>query len=219
LKPYAEHIHGYYSLEDILDLKNRLDSVERVVVSGQVVSALSLLSGLRALGKEVHYVIRGPLVDIPIIPAVPPEDLDKGLREKGVQIVREDRIASIRPNGSGYAVETYQGHELAADLVFAFEAYHPNVACCRGAGLEMGKGILVDLELHTSAEDVFAAGDCVEIYDPHRRSTWVNFGWPNAVQQGRVAGANMAGGRESYEIADTVAFEVLGKPFRARWWE
>ena len=85
--------------------------------------------------------------------------------------------------------------------------------------MEMSKGILVDLELHTSLEDIYAAGDCVEIYHPALKNYWINFGWPNAVQQGRVAGANMTGRHETYQISETIAFDILGKPFKARWWD
>jgi NAD(P)H-nitrite reductase large subunit len=108
---------------------------------------------------------------------------------------------------------------LPADIVFAQDTYRPNIRCVRGSGIEVNKGILVDLELHTSAEHVYAAGDCVEIYHPALRNYWINFGWPNAVEQGTLAGGNMTGEHGAYRISDTLAFEILGKSFRARWWE
>ena len=30
---------------------------------------------------------------------------------------------------------------------------------------------------------------------------------------------NMAGRHETYQISDTIAFDILGKPFKARWWD
>jgi nitrite reductase (NADH) large subunit len=51
----------------------------------------------------------------------------------------------------------------------------------------------------TSALNVYAAGDVAETYDITRGANWINAIWPCAVEQGRVAGANMAGRETQYE--------------------
>jgi NAD(P)H-nitrite reductase large subunit len=51
----------------------------------------------------------------------------------------------------------------------------------------------------TSALDVYAAGDVAETYDITRDANWINAIWPCAVEQGRVAGSNMAGRETPYE--------------------
>lgn len=219
LRPFADHIQNYYTLDDVLRIKSLLPRIEHAVVSGQTVSTLNLLSGLSRLGKRITYIIRGPRVDIPLVGAATPADLDAAINGLGAEIVREDRIVSVAPAEGTYRVETYQGREYDADVVFAAESYRPSLQCIRGTGIEVNRGILVDLELHTSAEYIYAAGDCVEIYHPTLRNYWVNFGWPNAVEQGTVAGANMAGRHETYRIRDTLAFDILGKNFEARWWQ
>ncbi len=219
LRPFQKHIRSHYTLEDFLLLKADLPKINQVVASGQAVSTLSLILAMLQLGKKVSYVIRGPRVDIPILPPDIGAGLDDAMVAKGVDIVREDRIVGVQPAGEAYRVETYQGRDLSCDVVFAADTYRPNLKCVQGTGMEMSKGILVDLELHTSLEDIYAAGDCVEIYHPALKNYWINFGWPNAVQQGRVAGANMTGRHETYQISETIAFDILGKPFKARWWD
>lgn len=217
LRPYTEHIHSYYCLDDVIALKEALPRIENVVVYGQGVSTLNLITALTRLGKRVTYIIKGPHVDIPLVDES--SELEGTIGGLGAEIVREDRISSVRPQDGGYVVETYQGLELPADVVFAQDTYRPSIRCVRESGVEINKGILVDLEMHTSVEHIYAAGDCVEIYHPAMRNYWINFGWPNAVEQGTIAGANMTGAHEAYGINDTLAFEILGKSFRARWWE
>lgn len=209
---------NYYTYADALALKARLPHIEHVVIHGRTVSALNLLLGFCRLGKRVTYITNGPRVSIPIIDTEGATDLEALMREYGVEVLRQDRIASVVRAIGHQRVETYQGRELDCDVVYASESYRPCIACTRDTGIEANKGILVDLAMHTSLEDVYAAGDCVEIYHPMLRTYWVNFGWPNAEQQGRIAGVNMAGGEEQYQVADTIAFEILGAPYRARWW-
>jgi hypothetical protein len=37
--------------------------------------------------------------------------------------------------------------------------------------------------------------------------------------QGEIAGRNMAGGNEEYKINEVLAFNIMGKELKARWWE
>jgi nitrite reductase (NADH) large subunit len=218
LQSFRKCIQTYYTMEDAKILQKCLQGVQRVVVTGTGVSRLDLIGGLLRLGKSVTYILRGPKVEVPFLDPASESTVDAALVRRGVEIVRCDRIASIAPLARGYRVKTQQGREYEADLVFAAQSHEPNLACAREVGIEAKSGILVDLCMRTTLPDVYAAGDCVEIYHPGLRNYWINFGWPNAVQQGTVAGHNMAGHHEEYRINETLVFNLLGKPVTARWW-
>jgi nitrite reductase (NADH) large subunit len=60
-------------------------------------------------------------------------------------------------------------------------------------GLDHDKGIIVDEHLRTSQPDIYGAGDVAEFKG-------MPYGiWPAAMEQGKIAGANMAGGDMTYE--------------------
>ena len=103
--------------------------------------------------------------------------------------------------------------------MFAWDYYKPNIEIIEGTKIEKKLGILVDQQLRTSVEDIYAAGDCVEIYHPKIRDYWINFGFPNATEQGKIAGRNMAGANEEYQVQETLVFNLMGKKLKARWWE
>jgi NADPH-dependent 2,4-dienoyl-CoA reductase/sulfur reductase-like enzyme len=65
---------------------------------------------------------------------------------------------------------------------------------------------MVDEYLRTSAEDVFAAGDVAQVYDPFTGRTILDSLWGPAREQGRRAGLNMTG--ESAPYLKTMAFNV-----------
>ncbi|HBN55335.1 MAG TPA: hypothetical protein DD414_01030 [Lachnospiraceae bacterium] len=64
----------------------------------------------------------------------------------------------------------------------------PNIEWLKDSGLAMERGITVDGYMRTSAPDVYAAGDV----------TGLSGVWPNAMDMGRVAAANMCGVEAEY---------------------
>ncbi len=74
----------------------------------------------------------------------------------------------------------------------------PNTEIASAAGIECDNGILVDDHCRTSATDVFAAGDCTNHPNPLLGRRLRLESVPNAMEQARVAAANMCGGDKSY---------------------
>jgi len=62
--------------------------------------------------------------------------------------------------------------------------------------VKTGTGIVVDDYLRTSVPNIYAAGDCAELFDKGTRTARINFGWRSAIKQGRLAGRTW-GGREA----------------------
>jgi len=219
LRTYKQYIQRYYSLKDILLLKKKLAGIHSCVVFGDGLSSLDLICGLHNLGKEITFVVKGAQVDFSLTEAVFYGQLHDYLVKRGIRIVTEDRLISVQPHGDGFLALTLQQRELEADLIFAWDYYKPNIACIKGTPVEKKLGVLVNPQLKTSEEDVYAAGDCVEIYHPELKDYWINFGWPNALEQGRTAGRNMMGAEEEYKIKDTLVLKLMGKSLQARWWK
>ena len=59
-------------------------------------------------------------------------------------------------------------------------------------------GLQIDQQLRTAREDIYAAGDCVQPFDRLSGEKTYFAIWPAAVEQGRLAGANMAGQTRHY---------------------
>ena len=90
--------------------------------------------------------------------------------------------------------------EIPADIVVLALGVTPNTEFAADAGLATGVrgAISVDDHQRTSAEGVYAAGDCCESW--HRvtgRPTWIALGTV-ANKASRVAGVNLAGGDATY---------------------
>jgi 3-phenylpropionate/trans-cinnamate dioxygenase ferredoxin reductase subunit len=86
----------------------------------------------------------------------------------------------------------------AADIVIVGIGIIANVELARDAGIACDNGVLVDDHCRTSAADVYAAGDCTNHPNPLLGRRLRLESVPNAMEQARVAAANMCGGDKGY---------------------
>ena len=84
------------------------------------------------------------------------------------------------------------GEELSAEMVIISAGVRPNLEIADALGLEQDKGIIVDDHLKTNKPDIYAAGDVAAFKG-------MPYGiWPAAMEQGEIAGTNMAGSEKAY---------------------
>ena len=77
-------------------------------------------------------------------------------------------------------------------MVIISAGVRPNLVIAKILGVEVDKGVKVDEHLRTSQTDIYAAGDVTEFRG-------ISYGiWPAAMEQGKAAGINMAGGDSVY---------------------
>ncbi|MCP5051214.1 MAG: NAD(P)/FAD-dependent oxidoreductase [bacterium] len=219
LRPYKKYIDRYYSLKDVLLLKQKLVSVKSCIVFGEGLSSLDLVLALHKLGKKVTYIVKSPRVDFGSTETDPDDEQAHFLGGTDVEVITDDRIISVEPVEDYYKVMTLKKKELVSDIVFAWDYYKPNIPFIQGTRIEKNVGILVNRQMKTSEEDIYAAGDCVEIYNPLIRDYWINWGWSSAMEQGAIAGKNMVGLEESYQIQESQTFKILRESVEARWWK
>ncbi len=77
----------------------------------------------------------------------------------GTVVQRVDRA----PDGDGIIATLDNGEKVSADLVVSAIGVRPRTELARRAGIKVKRGIVVDRLLQTSAEDVYALGDCAEV--------------------------------------------------------
>jgi 3-phenylpropionate/trans-cinnamate dioxygenase ferredoxin reductase subunit len=110
-------------------------------------------------------------------------------RAHGVQFRFGERAEEFRPG----LVVTSAGAEVAADLFIVGIGAAPNDQLAAEAGLETGNGVLTDEALRTADENIFAAGDLANSFNPlFGRRIRVEH-WANALDGGPAAARSMLG--------------------------
>ena len=102
---------------------------------------------------------------------------------------------------------------LSAEIVVLGLGTRPNVDLAGAAGVPIGPsgGIVVDRQMRTSIEGVWAAGDCAEKFHLVSRKPVAFALGTHANKEGRVAGINIGGGYETFPgVVGTAVTKVCG---------
>lgn len=201
------------SLEDALNIREHLPAGQRVAVYGAGFIAIVTSSALRKKGADVVWFRPdAPRHGYPISGELEANILDS-VKNAGVTIFDGTDVEQVKSWGKGLEILPAGGREpvRCAAAVVATERV-PAVGFLKGSGIETGAGILVDDRLRTSVPNVYAAGDCAELFDWESGQSRINFGWRSAINQGRLAGENMAGAEKFYVRQTADYFWILFGP-------
>ena len=191
--PGAElaHIHGVQTLEDatrLLAEAERGDCHDVVVVGGGYIG-LEIAEAFVKRGRRVTVVERAPEVMNTLDPDMGAM-VSEAMRREGITVRCGEAVLGFEEK----AVVTANG-SVRADLVVLGLGVVPNSRLAADAGVRTGvKGaVSVDPQQRTSADGVWAAGDCCESFHlVARRPVHIALG-THANKQARVAGINIGG--------------------------
>ena len=191
----ASNVFGLRDLPDAQAIVREAGQAQEILIIGSGLVGLDAAYGLLELGKKVTIV--------EMAPQILPVQLDEHgaaayqeLFEKaGVRFFlgRKADQAVCEADGRIHKVILDNGEEVACDMIIAAAGVRPCTAYLEGSGIACERGIVVDSHLQTTSADVYAAGDM----------TGLSGIWPNAADQGRIAGKNMCGIETEY--TDTYA--------------
>ncbi len=181
-------------VDDARDFVGRAKKAQTAVVVGGGSTAIELAEGLQARGVETHYFLRGDRYWARVLDEEESALVEAGVSRTRVTVHRRTEIVrALGRNGRVVAVETNRGDTLKCQLIAVAIGVRPRVALAREAGLEVDRGVVVNERMETSADDVYAAGDVAQVFDPVLGRAVLDTLWSAAMEQGRAAGLNMAG--------------------------
>ena len=171
----------------------------RVVVVGASFIGLEVAASLRARGLEVHVVAP----DAVPLGRVMGDELGRYIRslheEHGVKFHLGRKPKVIEETGSGaLSVRLDDESRLECDFVVVGIGVKPATALAEKAGLKVDRGVVVDAELRTSDERIFAAGDLARYPDARTGQPIRVEHWVVAERQGQTAARNMLGAGERF---------------------
>jgi NAD(P)H-nitrite reductase large subunit len=213
-----------WTLEDARRIAELAKPGARVVQIGAGFIGCIIMQALASMRVHLTIVEMGDRMVPRMMDTVAGGMIKKWCEKKGVRVHTNARVVAMRPDmkraGSVF-VKIDSGDELPADLVICAAGVQPNIAFLAGSGIATDKGVLVDARMQTNLAEVFAAGDVAEAIDFSTGERAINAIQPDAVDQGRIAGLNMAGrethadGSLTINVLDTLG--LISSSF-GRWW-
>ncbi|HWK26708.1 MAG TPA: FAD-dependent oxidoreductase [Solirubrobacter sp.] len=191
------NLAGLHYVKDIraaMEFDKQLDEMKRVVVFGGTPIGVEMAGNLAHRGLHVDFVDEGPWALSELLDPDVAEPVHESLTKRGATLHFGTRVEAFLGEDRVRAVKTSKG-ELECDAVIVCLHKVPSTALAEAAGVKTGTtgAIMVDERMRTSAPNVWAAGDAVEV--PHGLSMLPIKGLTgsHAYGQGRVAAFNIAG--------------------------
>ncbi|SDN70906.1 NADPH-dependent 2,4-dienoyl-CoA reductase, sulfur reductase [Actinacidiphila guanduensis] len=204
-----DHVHPLRTLDDAVALRPVLDRKESVVVVGAGWIGAEFATAARQSGCEVTVVeaAERPLADV--LPASVTTHMARWYEEAGVELRTGTRVAAVEPGG----VVLADGSRLAAASVVVGIGAHPATGWLAGSGVALDPqgAVRADDRLATTAEGVYAVGDCASFPSARYGRRLLVHHWDNAVQGPRTAAANLLGGDERYDPVPYFWSEQFGR--------
>ena len=184
------------TVEDTFRIKSYINQhkPQSAVLAGGGFISLELAENLREIGLDVTIVQSGNQLMNPFDPEMA-AFIHNELRRHGVNLVFGHTVEKISDSERGVTVTLDNGCMLNADMAVAAIGVAPDTALAKDAGIELGvKGsIVVNDKMETSAPDVYAVGDAVQIKNFVTDADDVIALAGPANKQGRIAADNMCG--------------------------
>jgi len=185
---------GVFTLKEMRDVREIQKYIKerkpkKAVVIGAGLIGLEGAVAFRELGMEVLVV---ELLEH-LLPTMLDKDIasivQSHLEEKGIQFRFGVGVSEII--GDPVTAVKIGEEEIESDIVLVATGVRANVDLAREAGLEIKRGIIVDEYLRTSDPDIYAIGDCAEVYDAVTGERILSQLGTTAVRMAKVAAENV----------------------------
>lgn len=188
-------VRTFYTMEDAHYLNdNILDKMQAVIIGAGLIG-VKAAEALSMRGLQVTLVEK----EDRILPRIMSREtsllVSRQMEKQGINIMTSSEVTAIKAE---HQVLLKNGLKLNADLVIMSLGTRPQIELAVECGLNANRGIVVDANLRTSDEDIFAAGDVIETHNVLTGTAEVMALLPHAHREGYLAGCNMAGKVTAY---------------------
>ncbi len=208
---------------DAEQLKAAVGPGRRLAVVGGGYIGLEVAASGRALGAEVTVFER----ETRLLARVASETLSSFFQDRherqGVTFELGCSVVGFEGSGGHVVGVTLScGRTVACDAVVVGVGATPNAELAAEAGLEVARGVVVDLEARTSDPDIFAIGDVAHRPMPIYGRMFRMESVPNALEQAKQAASAITGraapaGECPWQWSDQydLKLQIAGYPFDA----
>lgn len=180
------------TLSDTKKVEQLMETAKKAVVIGGGVLGLEAAWELKKSGLDVTVLEMAPVLMGRQLDERTGELLKETAAKNGITIRTGVQVEAIEGGEHVTGVRLSGGEVVEAHMVIVSAGIRANIELAEKMGLKTDRGVLVNERMETSVPGIYACGDCAEYHG-------INYGiWPEAVEQGKTAGANAAGDQLEY---------------------
>jgi len=193
---------GVFALRTVRDARGILETLKDVKTAAVLGGGLIGLKAAYALSKrgvKIKVVVKSGQVLSQIVDQKAAAFIHARIEKEGIEILKGRDAKEIVGRDGVEGVILDNGAKMDCQLVVIGKGVEPNVELAKDSGISVGYGITAGDRLNTSQKDIYTAGDVAETRDIAMQERSLNAIWPCAIEQGKIAGYNMAGKQVNYK--------------------
>ncbi len=198
------NLRGAFCMRTVEDAEKLHDAIrardyQSAVVVGASMVGIKVAELLHKRGTHVILADMAPhIFALAAYPEVS-EMIEERIRNMGIGMAFGQAITAAEEhcddagNVTGYTVFLGDGSQIETEMLVLNIGTRAATGILNPEEVVIDRGIVVDERMRTTAEGIYAAGDCCQGNNLQSGQTQIIGLWANAGVQGRVAGRNMAG--------------------------
>jgi len=187
-------VFGLRTLNDVRQMTQGVGKKDKVVIWGGGLVGTQAANALYLRGIRSSLLVSSPHILSQILDSETAKVVQKKIGKQGPTLYLKEDITEIQSkDGRISSVVLKSGKKLKTNLLIVGKGVKPNIDFLMGSKIGLDRGVLVDQRMTTNIPDIYAAGDVavdIDLLSGKRSHVAI---WPKAIDEGRVAGRNMAG--------------------------
>ncbi|MGZ3590857.1 MAG: NAD(P)/FAD-dependent oxidoreductase, partial [Thermodesulfobacteriota bacterium] len=160
-----DEVHVLRSLADARKLKEKKSRIQKGLFLGAGLVSLQTLQALFTTKGRYTLVVKSDRIFSQTLDREGSEVVERNLSRMGVQMIKGRDVVRLKETSGSKMAILDTGEELEIDFIFAGKGVKPNIDFLRGSGIKSKNGILVNDNMETNVEGIYAAGDVAQAPD------------------------------------------------------
>jgi rubredoxin-NAD+ reductase len=159
----ANEVITVNDLEEYAQFRQSIEGKKRIAILGAGLIGCEFANDLVLGSYEVDVIDLAPQALGRLLPKEAAQVLQTKLSEAGVRWHFATTVQSIDRIGDFLTITLANGSVITSDVFLSAVGLKPRLDLAKAAGIATASGITVNRQLETSANNVYAIGDCAEV--------------------------------------------------------
>jgi NAD(P)H-nitrite reductase large subunit len=206
-------VYTVSNLESCKSIIRGLKKAKKIAIIGGGFIGIECAQALRQRKKEIIVIEALNRILANMFDKELSNIVQEKLEKLGINFILNNQVNDILGKNEVDGIKL-KDRKIDCDMVILAAGFKPNVDIVKNSKIKINHGIIINEFMESNIKDIFAAGDVAESFDYIYGKPGLKATWSNAVEQGHVAGLNIAGnkcrysGFQSYNIV-----HINDKPF------
>lgn len=196
-----EGVQGLYGIPDLHQMERDTRGIDRAVVIGGGLIGIEMAEMLHSRHIPVTFLVREAGYMDYVIPPQESGMINEEIRKHGIDLRLATELKELLGDQSGRvrAAVTDKGDEIPCGFAGLTVGVHPNIDVVRKSEIDTNRGVLVNEYFETSADDVYAVGDCAEFREDGIGTKRIEQLWYTGRMHGKTVAKTICGERTAYD--------------------